>query len=117
MSGQISSVEYVQSPPSDLVEPENIVRPEDEYKDRTDDPIASFIENHGHKLVKDHSGEEVTVVEAMNSCPPFRKLVEAMGEGALALTAAKLPEEKENEIADEESKREEERRDEVDLKK
>lgn len=59
------------------------------------DPIASFLEKHGHKLVENHEGQAVTVAEAMGTCAPFRALVLAMGEGALALVAPKLQEQEE----------------------
>lgn len=71
------------------------------------DPLADFIEKHGYKLVRNHEGEYVTVAEAIENCPPFRRLVLAMGEGALALMATQKPEENEDDTNEVEDKSEE----------
>ncbi len=56
------------------------------------DPVASFLEKHGHGFTRDHKGQLVTYYEAMK-CPAMADLINNLGEGVLAITAAIHPEE------------------------
>ena len=96
MSGQ-SSVAFEQPQHFDEVEVDNLNFAQEALGINEIDPIASFLEKHGSTLMENHEGQMVAVAEAIANCPPFARLVEAMGEGVLALTATKRPEEKEEE--------------------
>lgn len=85
MSGQTPHIVYEQE--SSKISPDLEIETDAESLDIVD-PLADFIEKHGYKLVRNHEGEYVTVAEAIENCPPFRRLVLAMGEGALVLMAA-----------------------------
>lgn len=52
------------------------------------DPVASFLEQHGDKLTKNHRGEVVTYFEAVEVCPALPMMIVALGNAALGLTAA-----------------------------
>jgi hypothetical protein len=102
MSGQSSKVFEQQS----NVEP--VENNEKSSISEQADPIAAFLEKHSTTMVEDHEGQLVTVPEAYANCPPFARLVNAMGEGALSLVASKRPEKIEEKVQNEEAEDKEE---------
>jgi hypothetical protein len=102
MSGQSSKV-FEQQPNVEPVE-----NNEKSSISEQADPIAAFLEKHGTTMVEDHEGQLVTVPEAYANCPPFARLVNAMGEGALSLVASKHPEKIEEKVQNEEAEDKEE---------
>lgn len=61
------------------------------------DRIAAIFEKYGHELILDHDGQQVTVEYAYYNCPPYARLVNAMGEAAVFMAAPNLPKEEEAE--------------------
>ncbi|MBI4033728.1 hypothetical protein HY379_01890 [Candidatus Saccharibacteria bacterium] len=86
MGGQVPAISE-QSRPAELTDDIGAVITEEVSDSQSGDPIATFLENHGHQLVPDHEGRLVTAAEAVQNCPPFRELVMVMGERALHLAA------------------------------
>ncbi|MBA3757675.1 hypothetical protein H0X09_02320 [Candidatus Saccharibacteria bacterium] len=87
MSGLLSPTEYQQTYSLDQETSETVTGSLEIENGLVSDPIASFLEKHGHEFTRDHDGELVTYHEAMG-CSGLRMLVMTLGEGALGVTAA-----------------------------
>lgn len=96
MSGQTSTT-FEQTQAVDIAESNSLNFAHEASDISQADRIAAIFEKYGHELILDHDGQQVTVEYAYYNCPPYARLVNAMGEAAVFMAAPNLLKEEEAE--------------------